>query len=74
VAGGREVASKGVSECLLTLTADTGAEVDEIVQRAIGNGADVVSEPDQQPWGYTGSFTDPDGHVWMVTAESEPQR
>ena len=44
-----------------------------IVQRAIDNGADVVSEPAKQPWGYTGSFTDPDDHVWMVTAESQGQ-
>jgi hypothetical protein len=29
-----------------------------------------VTEPGQQPWGYAGSFADPDGHIWMVRSES----
>ena len=35
-------------------------------------GAEVVTEPGRQPWGYADAFADPDGHVWMVTAESLP--
>ncbi len=34
-----------------------------------GRSAEIVTEPAQQPWGYTGTFADPDGHLWMVTAE-----
>jgi hypothetical protein len=31
----------------------------------------VVLRPEKKPWGYTGSFTDPDGHLWVVT-NAEP--
>ena len=66
VIGGHEVAPRGVSECVLGLEGDVVA----IVGRARAAGATVVSEPAQQPWGYTGTFADPDGHLWMVTAAS----
>jgi uncharacterized protein len=42
--------------------------VDEIVRRAQAADATIVTEPAQQPWGYTGAFADPDGHLWMVTS------
>ncbi|WP_433389332.1 VOC family protein [Micromonospora sp. KLBMP9576] len=64
--GGREVAPRGQSECVLNLPAETPAEVDEVVGRARAAGAEVVVEPGQQPWGYTGTFADPDGHLWAV--------
>ncbi|WP_216211570.1 VOC family protein [Amycolatopsis aidingensis] len=67
VVGGREVAGRGTSECLLGLSAGTEAEVDAIIQRATGAGAEIVIQPGQQPWGYAGTFADPDGHAWMVT-------
>ncbi|GAB3506659.1 VOC family protein [Amycolatopsis cihanbeyliensis] len=67
VVGGREVAGRGTSECLLGLSASTEAEVNRIVQRAAEAGAEVVLAPGQQPWGYAGTFADPDGHAWMVT-------
>ena len=40
-----------------------------IVERAATAGATLVTAPAQQPWGYAGVFADPDGHLWMVTAE-----
>jgi uncharacterized protein len=67
VVTGHEVAGRGTSECLLGLTMATRAEVDEVVERARAAGAVVVAEPGSQPWGYTGTFADPDGHLWMVT-------
>jgi len=67
VTGDHEVAPKGTSECLLSITAADGAAVDGLVARAAAAGATVVSEPGAQPWGYTGTFADPDGHLWMVT-------
>ncbi|WP_030163435.1 VOC family protein [Spirillospora albida] len=70
VIGGRQVAPRGHNECIISLSADTEAEVDEMVQRAHRAGAEVVTEPGQQPWGYTGTFADPDGHLWMVTSET----
>jgi uncharacterized glyoxalase superfamily protein PhnB len=39
------------------------------MERALSAGADVVTPPGPQPWGYAGAFTDPDGHMWMVRAE-----
>ncbi|MEU4778705.1 VOC family protein [Micromonospora sp. NPDC023633] len=68
--GGREVARRGQSECVVNLPAATPAEVDEFVGRARAAGAEVVVEPGPQPWGYTGTFADPDGHLWTVLAEA----
>jgi uncharacterized protein len=72
VIGGREVASRGLSECVLGLGAATNEAVDELVDRAERSGAEIVTAPGQQPWGYAAAFTDPDGHVWMVTSEQLP--
>jgi uncharacterized protein len=66
VIGGREVAPRGSCECVLSLSAGSDAEVDGIVERARGAGAEIVTAPAAQPWGYTGTFADPDGHLWMV--------
>jgi uncharacterized protein len=67
VIGDREVAGRGTSECVLTVSADTDADVDSIIGRAHEAGATILTAPGSQPWGYSGAFTDPDGHVWMVT-------
>lgn len=47
--------------------AETGAEAPFPSERARRAGATIVTEPGQRPWGYAGAFTDPDGHLWMVT-------
>jgi predicted lactoylglutathione lyase len=67
VVGEHRVAEKGRSECLLGLGAGAEEDVDALVERARAAGADVVTEPARQPWGYTGTFADPDGHLWSVT-------
>ncbi len=54
----------GVNDCILSFEGD----VDEIVRRAQAADATIVTEPAQQPWGYTGAFDDPDAHLWMVTS------
>ena len=72
VIGDHEVASPGTSECVLGLTAATEVEVQEIVERARRAGASVATEPAPQPWGYAAAFSDPDGHLWLVsTAEQQ---
>ncbi|MET8305246.1 VOC family protein [Micromonospora sp. NPDC005173] len=71
VIGRHEVAARGQSECVLSLSVASPADADAIVERARAAGAEVVSEPVSQPWGYTGVFADPDGHLWMVSADSE---
>jgi uncharacterized protein len=70
VIGGREVARPVQSECILSLDSHTRPGVDDLVERARRAGATVVSAPANQPWGYAGSFTDLDGHLWMVTCTS----
>jgi predicted lactoylglutathione lyase len=66
VLGGREAAAPGRSECVLVLPAASEADVDAAVERARRAGATLVAAPERKPWGYTGTFADPDGHVWMV--------
>jgi uncharacterized protein len=52
--------------------APTPRPASELLERAQRAGAEIVTEPGPQPWGYTGAFADPDGHVWMVTSEQLP--
>jgi len=66
VTSGREVAARGSAECLVSLVASDRDEVDDLVRRASGAGGEVVSGPEEKGWGYTGSFADPDGHLWEV--------
>lgn len=67
VTGDRDVAPKGVSECVLSLGADTDQEVDELLAQARKAGAEIITEPGRLPWGsYAGTFADPDGHIWTV--------
>jgi uncharacterized protein len=72
VIGEHEVAPRGQSECVISLGAASDADVDEVVERARRAGATVLAEPGRQPWGYAGTFADPDGHIWMVTSEPPP--
>lgn len=72
VIGDRDVATDGTSECVLGIGATTEEEVHGIVERARSAGAKVVAEPAPQPWGYATAFTDPDGHLWTVTAAALP--
>jgi len=66
VIGDHEVASPGTSECVLSFGAASEAAVDATIERARSAGARVVAEPERKPWGYIGTFADPDGHLWMV--------
>jgi len=66
VTGNRPTAGRDTSECLLGLTVADERQVDELVERARRAGAEIVSEPAQQPWGYAAAFADPDGHVWQA--------
>jgi uncharacterized protein len=63
VIAGNAVAERGTSECLLSVDSD---DVDAFIARARAAGATVVAEPEQHGWGYTATFADPDGHLWMV--------
>ena len=64
ITAGRATAEPGSSECLLSLQVATTTEVDELVGRVEAAGGRVKSGPEQKAWGYSGTFTDPDGHLW----------
>ena len=68
ITAGREVAARGTVECLISLGVNSHAGVDDLVFRAAAAGGAEVTAPRQQPWGYTGTFADPDGHLWEVVA------
>lgn len=72
--GGRDVAERGHHECAFSVGAVDASEVDGLVSRARDAGAEIVTEPGEQPWGYTGTFADPDGHLWspFVLEGSDP--
>jgi uncharacterized protein len=68
VAGGHAVAAPGVSECLISLTVELPTGVDDLVERGRTAGGTVVSEATTHDRGYSGTFEDLDGHLWMVRA------
>jgi hypothetical protein len=42
-------------------------EVDETIEQAVAAGATLVKQPEKVFWGgYSGYFSDPDGHLWEV--------
>ena len=70
ITGDHDVAAPGSSECVLSISATGESGVDEVLERARRAGAEIVTEPGNQDWGYAGAFADPDRHVWMVTPEA----
>jgi uncharacterized protein len=50
------------------LAVDSRADVDDLVSRAASAGGRSSRPVSEDEASYTGSFTDPDGHVWEVTA------
>lgn len=69
--GDEGVAARGSHECVLVIPATSDAETDKLIAQAVSSGASIVTTPDRQPWGYAGSFADPDGHIWMVRTSDE---
>ena len=70
-ASGHSVAEPRVAECLLRLEQASDDAVRALVDRARAAGADVVSEPTRQPWGFESMFADPDGHLWVIATHVE---
>jgi uncharacterized protein len=66
VTGNRVTAPSDQSECLLVITVADQQGVVSMIDRARGAGGEIISEPAEQPWGYTALFADPDGHLWQV--------
>lgn len=68
VTAGRKVADHDTAECLLSLDVGSPAQVDALTTRAEAAGGVVVSAPQTQPWGYSATVSDPDGHLWQLLA------
>lgn len=52
------------SETIISLSSDSREEVDEMVEKAIANGAKRSTDPTDQGFMYSRGFHDPDGHLW----------
>jgi predicted lactoylglutathione lyase len=58
--------ARGSSECILSYFAASKEAVDALLKRVEAAGGTVPSQATDQPWGYAGFFTDPDGHMWEI--------
>jgi predicted lactoylglutathione lyase len=57
----------GFSGVTLAYNAHSKADVDEVFAEAVGAGGTRVKAPHDTVWGgYSGYFSDPDGHLWEV--------
>lgn len=57
----------GFNSFSLAHNVSSEAAVDAVVQQAVDAGATLVKKPEKVFWGgYSGYFTDPDGHLWEV--------
>ena len=66
VLGDQPAAPAGTSECILSVHVDSESAVDALAAKAVAAGAELVTAPIRKPWAYIATFTDPDGHLWMV--------
>ena len=62
---GSSAAGRGSISVILSYFADSKAEVDDLIAKAQKAGGKVSPAADDEE-GYTGYFSDPDGHTWEV--------
>jgi predicted lactoylglutathione lyase len=59
--------SGGWGGITLAYNTRSNEEVDAVIEEARAAGATITGEPGETFWGgYSGKFTDPDGHAWEV--------
>ncbi|WP_129843020.1 VOC family protein [Streptomyces sp. RFCAC02] len=58
--------TSAVTEAIVTLSADSRAAVDELVERALASGGSPSMDPIDEGPMYGRGFLDPDGHHWEV--------
>ncbi len=64
---GRPGAKLGTGAMTLAQNFTTAAEVDAAFNLAITSGATLLKKPEKVFWGgYSGYFSDPDGHLWEI--------
>jgi predicted lactoylglutathione lyase len=52
------------TETIVSLSAETRAEVDDVFERAVAAGARPVKDPQDEGFMYSRTFQDLDGHLW----------
>lgn len=58
---------EGFKSVALAHNVESEAEVDAVVDQAVAAGAKLVKKPQKVFWGgYSGYFSDPDGHLWEI--------
>lgn len=63
--------AKAVTEVILALSAESRAEVDDIVGKAVAAGGRESQDPRDHGWMYQRSFEDLDGHQWELAYMDE---
>jgi uncharacterized protein len=58
------VDAKKATEVLVCLSAESRAEVDEIIRKAVAAGGRIYREPQDHGFMYAHAFEDLDGHQW----------
>jgi hypothetical protein len=60
------VDANAATEAILALSADSKAEVDALLDRALAAGGKPIKETEDRGFMYSSSFQDPDGHQWEI--------
>lgn len=63
-------ATKG-TEVIISLSADSKQQVDDLVNNAIAGGGSASNEPQDMGWMYQRGFQDLDGHLWELVFMDE---
>ncbi len=67
IGGQKATDAKDSNEVLFSLGADSPAEVDQWMEKAVKAGATVYGKPGYKDgWMYGAGFVDPDGHRWNL--------
>jgi hypothetical protein len=57
----------GYNNFSLAHNVESEVEVERVMDQAISAGGEVIKPPQRASWGgYSGYFSDPDGHLWEV--------
>jgi catechol 2,3-dioxygenase-like lactoylglutathione lyase family enzyme len=72
---GVDLAGDGFRAATLSYIAATAEQVDAVLAAAARAGGEIVKPAKRALWGgYSGHFTDPDGHLWKVASNKGPSR
>lgn len=58
--------AKNSTEVLVCLSADSRADVDALVEKAVAAGGSTFREPEDHGFMYGRAFQDLDGHIWEI--------